>query len=72
MVHTKKISKNNSYHKKNELHANLNQKKKKTPYQSFVHISRKHHQCIHTANILLSFSNSKVSKSELHVPLKNL
>ena len=32
MVHTKKISKNNSYHKKNELHANLNQKKKKTKH----------------------------------------
>ena len=71
MVHTKKIPKNNSYHKKNELHVNLKKNKKK-PYQSFVHISRKHHQCIHTANILLSFSNSKVSKSELHVPLKNL
>ena len=68
MVNIKKIYKNNIFHKKNELHVNL----KKKPYQSFVHISRKHHQCIHTANILLSFPNSKISKSELHVPLKNL
>ena len=30
MVHTKKIPKNNSYHKKNELHVNLKKKKKKT------------------------------------------
>ena len=29
MVHTKKIPKNNSYHKKNELHVNLKKKKKK-------------------------------------------
>ena len=29
MVHTKKITKNNSYNKKNELHFNLKKKKKK-------------------------------------------